>query len=879
VDEVTVIDPVCGMEVDPQTAEYKTNYKGHEYYFCAESCLTNFKNNPNQYLNAAPASGDAPVLTTRKVRRKKGRYFDVSIPVAGIRDTSVARSTVKILSDIPGVADVAVSAGSEYVSIKYDPEQVSPARFVGALNSAGYETPLQKTELAISGMSCASCVAKIENGLRGAEGVVGAAVNFGSERAFVTHLPDVSYQDLKRVVERSGYKVLEISPERAVDIEKELRAKGLKILTIKFVISAVLSGLIMAVMFSGALPHGIAGYIQFILAVPVVFWAGSQFYRGFWAALRHGSADMNTLIAVGTAAAFIFSTVVTFLPQVFMTTGIEPEVYFDTAAVIITLILLGRLLEARAKGRTSDAIRKLLGLQAKTARVIRNGNAMDVDIASVVVGDIILVRPGEKIPVDGRVIDGRSSIDESMLTGESLPVEKAVGDEVIGASINRTGSFKFQATRVGKDTALAQIVRMVREAQGNKAPIQRLADKIAGVFVPIVILIAIATFAIWYSSGPEPALTLAILNMVAVLIIACPCALGLATPTAIMVGTGLGAEHGILIKGGESLEIARRVNMVVFDKTGTLTRGRPEVTAIYARDGFSDERVLFYAASLEQASEHTLGEAIINEARRRKIELAEPQGFAAIPGYGIEGDIAGQRVLLGNVRLMEERKIDTSMLRSKFEDMAIEGKTPMLLAVDKKLFGVLAVSDPIKPDAARVINLLKEKDIEVAMITGDNKNTARVVASALGIERVMAEVLPGDKANEIKRPQSEGYVVAMVGDGINDAVALAQADLGIAIGSGTDVALEASDITLIGEELAGVPRAIELSRKTLRTIKWNLFWAFIYNIVGIPIAAGVLFPFFGLSGLLNPMIASAAMAFSSVFVVTNSLRLKGTKLI
>jgi len=874
---VIFIDPVCGMDVDPETAEYKTRYKGRDYYFCAESCLVNFKADPERYLKAQ--DGGASHTTAERTKRKGGRYLDITIPIAGVSDISIAQGVEKLLRDAPGVADVVATGGSEYITLKYDPEKTDSAEIIQALNSAGYETPLEKTELAISGMSCASCVAKIENGLRHTEGVVDAAVNFASERAFVTHLPDISYQDLKRVVESTGYKVLDISSERAADMERELRAKELRTLIIKFIASAILSGLIMLVMFSGAFPHMTGNYLQFVLTLPVVLWAGSQFYRGFWAALRHRAADMNTLIAVGTAAAFLFSTVATFYPRLFAEAGIEPVVYFDTAAVIITLILLGRLLEARAKGRTSDAIRKLIGLQAKTARVIRGGQQIDIDIAQVKVGDIVLVRPGEKIPVDGRIVEGYSSIDESMLTGESIPVEKGTGDEVIGATINKTGSFKFEALRVGEDTALAQIIRLVQEAQGSKAPIQRMADKIAGIFVPIVILLALVTFIVWMAFGPRPALTMALLNMVAVLIIACPCALGLATPTAIVVGTGLGAENGILIKGGESLENAGRIDMIVFDKTGTITKGKPELTDIIGRKDFSKEQALFYAGSLEKNSEHSLGEAIISGAARKGIKLAEPENFNAIPGHGIEGDVEGKRVLLGNARFMADRKVDFALLKSDFEQMAIEGKTPIYLAVDNEISGVLAIADPVKSDAASVIQNLKSQGIDIAMITGDNQNTANVVASHVGIERVLAEVLPENKAQEIKRLQAQGRVVAMVGDGINDAIALAQADVGIAIGSGTDVALEASDITLIGGELSGVIKGIELSRKTLHTIKWNLFWASIYNIIGIPIAAGLLYPFLGKAGLLNPMIASAAMAFSSVFVVTNSLRLRRAKLV
>jgi Cu+-exporting ATPase len=865
------------MEVDPQTAKYKTTYEGQEYFFCAQSCLTRFQNNPRNYLGSINEP-DASVKGESREKRTRGQYLEISIPIDGIGDRSKAQIIERTLTDMPGVMAVSANDGTGHADIKYDSRKASPANIIEALNQAGYNIPLQKTELAISGMSCASCVAKIESGLENTEGVISAAVNFGNERAFVTHLPQIDYKSLKKVVESTGYKVLEISSERAADTERELRKKELGVLTLKFVVSAVLSGLIMFVMFSKLFPHMMGNQIQFVLSLPVVFWAGSQYYRGFWIALRHGAADMNTLIATGTGAAFVYSTVATFFPAIFKSANLEPEVYFDTAAVIITLILLGRLLEARAKGNASDAIRKLMGLQPRTARVIRNGHQMDIEIAEVEKGDLILVRPGEKIPVDGEVVDGRSSVDESMLTGESIPVEKNVGDEVIGATINKTGGFTFRATKVGRETALAQIIKMVQEAQGGKANIQRLADKIAGVFVPVVILLAVATFITWIIIGPDPGLTLSVLNMVAVLIIACPCALGLATPTAIMVGTGMGAVNGILFRGGEALENMHRVNMVVFDKTGTLTTGEPRVTYVYGQDGYSNDQVLYYAGSIEKKSEHPLGEAIINEASSNGLKLTDSQNFNAIPGNGIEGDVDGKRVLLGNAGLMARRGIDISPLKSSYHRMTAEGKTPIFLAVDRRLCGLIGVADEIKQESISVISELKRKGIRVAMITGDNKNTANFVASKVGIDTVLAEVLPGDKASEIKRLQKQGNIVAMVGDGINDAVALAQADIGIAIGSGTDVAMEASDITLIGDELKGVTKAIELSGKTIRTIKWNLFWAFIYNIIGIPVAAGVLYPIFGKSGLLNPMIASAAMAFSSVFVVMNSLRLKRAKL-
>lgn len=869
-----VIDPVCGMDVDTETAEYKTRYKGRNYYFCAHSCLESFKENPESYLNVT-ASMESRSIADMSHAQISGKYVDLSLPLATASDTSVASTIEKTLADFKGVKKAVVDIAADTLNLNYDPSEANTGKLIELLESAGIKVPLQKTEMSISGMHCASCVLKVENGLRHTDGVLNAAVNFGLEKAFVDHLPGASYNDLKRAVENAGYKVIETSGD-AADTQQNYRQREFKTLRAKFIVSAFLSAAIMALMFSMMHPMQLNYFLQFLLVLPVIFWAGRQFYQGFWTALRHATADMNTLIAVGTGAAFIYSAITTFFPEVFAAAGRAPDVYFDTAAVIITLILLGRLLEAGAKGRTTEAIKKLAGLQAKTARVIRDGQEFDIGIDAVEAGDIVLVRPGEKIPVDGVIVDGRSSVDESMLTGESIPAEKTAGDEVIGATINKTGSFKFRATKVGKDTLLAQIIKMVQEAQGSKAPIQRLADKIAGVFVPIVILVAAATFAVWYVWGPQPALTMALLNFVAVLIIACPCALGLATPTAIMVGTGLGAEHGILIKGGESLENAHRINTIVFDKTGTLTRGKPEVTNIFSRDGFSDERVLFYAASLEKNSEHPLGEAIINAARQRKIEMVDPMAFAAVPGHGIEGIVDGKKVLLGNDRLMRERGIDVALLKHNYDNIATEGKTPMLLAVDNRIFGTIAVADTLKPDAAAAVKSLERKGYEVVMITGDNRYTATAIAAQAGIKNVIAEVLPHEKAAEIKQLQTKGKVVAMVGDGINDAVALAQADTGIALGSGTDIAMETSDITLLSDDLSGVAKSIKLSKRTMSTIRWNLFWAFIYNIVGIPIAAGVLYPFTG--WLLNPMIASAAMAFSSVFVVTNSLRLKRAKI-
>jgi len=583
---------------------------------------------------------------------------------------------------------------------------------------------------------------------------------------------------------------------------------------------------------------------------------------------------MNTLIAVGTSAAYLYSVVATFFPSVFEIKGYTAHVYFDTSATIIVLILLGRLFEARAKGQTSVAIKKRIGFQAKTARVIRDLKEMDVPVEEVEIDDTLVVRPGEKIPVDGVIVDGYSSVDESMVTGESMPVEKNAGASVIGATINKTGSFKFRATKVGRDTMLSHIIELVQSAQGSKPPIARMADIIASYFVPAVIGIASLTFLIWYFFGPAPAFTYAILNFIAVLIIACPCALGLATPTSIMVGTGKGAENGILIRSGEALEIAHKINTIVFDKTGTLTKGMPEVTDIVA-SGLPEKEVLFYAASAEKGSEHPLGESIIKKAKETGIEIASAEQFSAVPGHGIKAIVNGKKVMLGNEKLMQDEGVSLEDLKQKAVALSEQGKTPMFVSIEKKMAGIIAVADTLKEDSVNAVKALHNLGIEVVMITGDNKRTGEAIARLAGIDSVRAEVLPGEKADEVKKLQAAGKIVAMVGDGINDAPALAQADIGIAIGTGTDVAMEASDITLIGGNLKGVVTAIALSKATMRNIKQNLFWAFAYNVVLIPVAAGVLFPFFGI--LLNPMLAAAAMGFSSVTVVTNALRLRRFK--
>ena len=622
-----------------------------------------------------------------------------------------------------------------------------------------------------------------------------------------------------------------------------------------------------------AIPTQINWIILFLLTTPVLFWAGSRFFRGAWSATRHRTADMNTLIALGTGAAYLYSLVATFLP------GVLPEglraVYYDTTAIIIALILMGQTLEARAKGQTNEAIRKLMGLQAKTARVVRNKEEVDIPVEEVLVGDIVIVRPGEKIPVDGVVTEGSSSVDESMITGESIPTSKKPDDEVIGATINKTGSFRFRTTKVGKDTALSQIIKLVQQAQGTKAPIQRLADVISGYFVPVVILVAIWSFAIWFVVGPEPVLLHALVTAVTVLIIACPCALGLATPTSIMVGTGKGAENGILIRSAESLETAHKLNAIVLDKTGTITKGKPELTDVVVSGKIAENELLRLAASVEKSSEHPLAQAIVDGAHNRQITLVDASDFEAVPGHGVKATVDGRALALGNLKMMAQIGASLDGLKSQAQELADNGKTPMFVAVDGQTAGIIAVADTVKEDSREAIARLKKLGLEVIMITGDNQRTANAIARQVGVDRVLAEVLPEDKALNIKKLQQEGKIVAMVGDGINDAPALAQADVGLAIGTGTDVAIEASDITLIKGSLTGVVVAIELSKATMRNIKQNLFGSFIYNSLGIPIAAGLLYPFFGI--LLSPIIASAAMALSSVTVISNALRLRGFK--
>lgn len=837
----------------------------------------------------------------------------IDLPITGMTCASCAAAVEKATGKLEGVKSSAVNFAAEKATLEIE-IPVDLNKIFEAVKTEGYGLLTSRIDFAVRGMTCASCVAAVEKALKGLYGVLNATVNLAAEKATVEYIPTITgFSDFKRVIGDAGYTAEQITGD-FIDMEQERRGREFDDLREKLVISAILTApIIIGSMIKTPLLS--EWVVMFILATPVQFWAGMRFHKAAWSAIRHKTTNMNTLITVGTFAAYVYSVLATFIPQIFAGGGISPDVYYDTSATIITLILLGRLLEAKAKGRTSEAIKRLMRLQPKTAKIIRGDAEQEVLIDEVMPDDIVVVRPGERIPVDGDIIEGYSTVDESMLTGESLPLEKAAGDKVFGGTVNKVGSFKFKATRIGKETALGQIIRLVEEAQGSKAPIQRLADKVASVFVPAVIGIAVVTFSIWYIFGPGDSFTLALMNFIAVLIIACPCALGLATPTAIMVGTGKGAEKGILVRDAEALELAHKIQAIVLDKTGTITKGEPEVTEIVTSNELraTSEDILRIAASAEKLSEHPLGQAIVKKAVALGINLEEPKEFIAIPGGGVKAKVSYELivtsnesnkennsfkklvtqdlllvsavknsslftrhssldVIIGNEKLMDDEGIDTSSMRKDAESISGEAKTPVFMAVNKKPYAIFAIADTIKEGSVEAIRDLKKMDIEVSMLTGDHKKTAESIAENVGVDRVFAEVLPEQKAEIIKTLKKEGKITAMVGDGINDAPALAEADIGIAIGTGTDIAIEASDITLIKGDLRSVVEAIRLSRLTLKTIKQNLFWAFFYNIVGIPVASGLLYPFGG--PLLNPMMASAAMAFSSVSVVSNSLRLR-----
>ncbi|MEX2502482.1 MAG: heavy metal translocating P-type ATPase [Trueperaceae bacterium] len=757
----------------------------------------------------------------------------------------------------------------------------SPA---GSIEAAGYRPVVDEATLSIGGMTCANCSARVERALGKRPGVLEASVNLATERATVRYLPStVSTADLANVVREAGYEVLDTAgADGGADVERASRERSLRGLRQDLLVAAAFTtALVVLTMLHMFVPAvdawlmdavGMRGFVllSFALATVVQFGPGRRFYRPGWKSLRAGSPDMNSLVMIGTSAAYGYSLGATFLPNVLPAGTVN--VYYEASAAIITLILLGKYLEAVAKGRTSEAIKKLMGLQAKTARVMRDGQEIELPVGEVCPGDAVLVRPGEKVPVDGRVLSGSSFVDESMITGEPVPVRKEVGDEVVGATMNTSGAFRFEATRIGTDTVLSQIVRMVEEAQGSKPRIQQLADRVVSVFVPIVMAIAAVTFVAWLAFGPQPALTFALVNTVAVLIIACPCAMGLATPTSIMVGTGKGAEMGVLFRKGDALPSLREANVIAFDKTGTLTEGRPTLTDLHLVGDADRSQLLGLIAAVESQSEHPIGDAIVRAARDEGFEIAAPQDFSSVVGFGVEATVAGRRVQVGADRLMVRLGIDVAPISDRAAALADAGKTPLYAAVDGQLAALIAVADPIKASTPRTVRALHELGFDVAMITGDARRTADAIARQLGIDHVEAEVLPDGKVNAVQRLQYGGRKVAFVGDGINDAPALAQADVGLAIGTGTDIAIETADVVLMAGDLRGVPNAVALSKATFTNIRQNLFWAFVYNTVLIPVAAGVLYPAFGL--LLSPIFAATAMGLSSIFVLTNALRLR-----
>lgn len=811
-----------------------------------------------------------------------------TLNIEGMTCASCAQTVEKTVGKLTGVSKASVNLATEKLSVEYDEHQLSENEIQKAVADAGYKAlrNTQQRTFTIEGMTCASCAQTIEKATNKLKGVLSASVNLATEKMTVDFDPsEVNVSDVINTVVNAGYGAVEqINTSDSVDKDREKKQKHIKEIWQRFWISAVftvpLLYIAMGHMIGMPLPMFLEPMMhpdtfamaQLMLTIPVVYLGRSFFIIGF-KALFKGHPNMDSLVALGTSAAVLYSlygTAMIFAGNHDFTMAL----YYESAAVILTLITLGKYLEAVSKGKTSEAIKKLMGLAPKNARILRHNKEIEVPIDSVQLEDIIVVRPGEKIPVDGIVVDGSTSVDESMLTGESIPVEKKIGDAVIGASINKNGSFRFKATKVGKDTALSQIIKLVEEAQGSKAPIAKMADKISGVFVPIVIVLAILAGLAWYFLGQESWI-FALAITISVLVIACPCALGLATPTAIMVGTGKGAENGVLIKSGDALETTHKIQTIVFDKTGTITEGKPKVTDIVTAAFITEEELLRLAASAEKGSEHPLGEAIVNGAEEKQLTLASTEAFEAIPGHGIEVTIEGSRLLLGNQKLMDDQAVVLGELNEVSDQLAEQGKTPMYIAKDGKIAGIIAVADTIKANSIPAIKKLHQMGIEVAMITGDNKRTAQAIAKQVGIDRVLSEVLPEDKANEVMQLQNEGKKVAMVGDGINDAPALAQADIGIAIGSGTDVAMESADIVLMRSDLMDVPTAVELSKATIKNIKENLFWAFAYNTLGIPVAMGLLHVFGG--PLLNPMIAGAAMSFSSVSVLLNALRLKRFK--
>ena len=896
-------DPVCGMPVE-ETTEFLSDRVGTRFYFCSAACKGKFEQNPEKYLapttEGAEKGSNSHVTASHhaasSVDKSSRETAQIQIPIVNMDCANCAVTIEKQIKQLDGVKKVNVNIATGKAFVEYQPTVTNSRQIVGAIKKAGYKAGQSSLTLRIGGMYCGSCVTKIEDDLLRKPGVISASVDLASETAMVQYIPaEVNISEITKSIESLGYTVRDGAAGEKAEPRKEGETRDeteiaheqeYKRLMRKFIFAATVS--VPVVFFSYPNLFGIsnlmrigtasAEIITFSMAfvtLIVMFYSGAQFFTGAVAAFRSRSANMNTLVASGEAAAWLYSTVAFLFPSVFPSQQLAGQ-FYDVVAVVTALVILGLALEVRAKGKSSEAIKKLIGLQAKTARVVRDGAEKDIPFEEVIVDDIVVVRPGEKVPVDGVVVGGTSSVDESMITGEPIAVEKQSDDEVIGGTINKTGSFKFKATKVGKDTALAQIIGMVQQAQSSKAPIQRVVDQISGYFAPAVMILGVLAFIIWYDFGPQPNLVFALIVLVTTLVIACPCALGIATPISLMVGVGKGAENGILIRSGAALETAQKLNAIVLDKTGTITKGKPALTDVIAVNGFDENELLGLSASVEKASEHPLAEAIVNGAVERKVQISDTQSFNAIPGKGVEATVNGKHVLLGNSKLMKDAGIEIGTSEEKSRKLAEEGKTPMYVAIDNRFGGIVAVADTVKEDSKSAVAQLQKMGLEVVMLTGDNERTAKAIARQVGITRVFADVLPEDKAHNVQKIQMEGKKVAMVGDGINDAPALAQADIGLAIGTGTDIAIEASDITLIKGNLSGVVAAIDISRATMKNVRQNLFGAFFYNTLGLPVAMGALYPFFGI--LLSPIIAGAAMAFSSVTVVTNANRLRAYKM-
>jgi len=877
----SVRDPVCGMEIDASDTVAKRTERDIAYYFCSDRCVAAFDAEPSRYT--------APTSTTPGVPTAAANPIQIVLQIAELR-RSGAPALERVIAGVPGVTRATVNVKDGRVIVDYDPMRASVADLLGAVRGAGFTPAGQSVRLKVGGLYCAECVTRIEQALKAVPGVLDATMSAASNEVQVTYVPAIG--DLKLLtaaIEQTGpYTATRAAEASEPELDKEAQAteQEYRSLMRKWWFAAAVGAPTMILSYPYLIPglrnlllRGSAAlwwlwFAMGIASLAVLAYSGSQFFVGMWEGLKHRSANMHTLIALGTSVAWIYSTVALFFPQVFPSADMV-DVYYDVTVVVTALVVLGLAMELKAKGRTSATIKQLIGLQAKTARVVRDGQEIDIPVEEVLVGDLVIVRPGEKIPVDGTLVAGQSAVDESMITGESLPVSKKVDDEVIGATLNKTGSFQFRATRVGKDTALANIIRLVQDAQGSKVPIQRIVDRVSAYFTPAVMILAIVGFVVWYDFGPNPALTYALIVAVTTLIIACPCALGMATPMSLTTGVGLGAQNGILIRSGDALQTASKLNAILLDKTGTITIGKPSLTDVLLLPGWEEDDVLRLAATVEKSSEHPLAQAIVEGALARGLALSEVAAFEAVPGHGVIATVESRQVLIGNLKLMQHEGIALERLEAEARKLADDGKTPMYVALDGKAAGIIAVADTVKEDSRAAIAAMKRIGLEVVMITGDNERTAKAIARQVGVDRVLAEVLPQDKAFNVQKLQLEGKKVAMVGDGINDAPALAQADVGMAIGTGTDVAIEASDITLIKGSLMGVVTAMQISRVTMRNVYQNLVGAFVYNTLGLPIALGVLYPFFGL--LLSPLLAALAMSFSSVTVISNANRLKRWK--